>query len=156
MAAIRPPYTSTFNHYVRTELGYKSDLEYYILGGGFTSPWNWNTNNGYVDTSVALRNALAKNPYLRVFVAMGYYDMATPYFAVQHTLHHISLDPLLLKLTVSGVFPTVGFAPRPEVVSDSPHLVDTYRSFSGRSSRRSSLAHCRYSLACAEARRIVS
>src|SRR6266403_2337585 len=77
-AAIRPPYTSTFNDYVRTELGYKSDLEYYILGGGI-GPWNWNTNNGYVDTSVALRNALAKNPYLKIFVAMGYYDMATPY-----------------------------------------------------------------------------
>jgi carboxypeptidase C (cathepsin A) len=96
-AAIRPPYTSTFNNYVRGELGFKSDLEYYILGGGFTSPWNWGTNNGYVDTSVALRNALAKNPYLKVFVAMGYYDMATPYFAVDYTLHHISLDPALLR-----------------------------------------------------------
>ena len=95
-AAIRPPYTSTFNNYVRSELGFKSDLEYYILGGGFTSPWNWGTNNGYVDTSIALRNALAKNPYLKVFVAMGYYDMATPYFAVDYTLHHISLDPMLL------------------------------------------------------------
>src|SRR5438477_2363009 len=95
-AAIRPPYTSTFNNYVRAELGFKSDLEYYILGGGFTSPWNWGTNNGYVDTSVALRNALAKNPYLKVFVALGYYDMATPYFAVDYTLHHISLDPMLL------------------------------------------------------------
>src|SRR6266404_3094028 len=78
-AAIRPPYTSTFNNYVRSELGYKTDVEYYILGGGITSPWNWNTNNGYVDTSVALRTALAQNPYLNVFVAMGYYDMATPY-----------------------------------------------------------------------------
>ena len=96
-AAIRPPYTSTFNNYVRAELGYKSDLEYYILGGGITSPWNWNTNNGYVDTSVALRNALAQNPYLKIFVAMGYYDMATPYSAVDYTLHHISLDPVLLK-----------------------------------------------------------
>src|SRR2546422_1062830 len=96
-AAIRPPYTSTFNNYVRTDLNFKSDLEYYILGGGFTSPWNWGTNNGYVDTSIALRNALAKNPYLRVFVAMGYYDMATPYFAVDYTLHHISLDPALLR-----------------------------------------------------------
>src|SRR5438477_117944 len=93
-AAIRPPYTSTFNNYVRSELGYKSDLEYYILGGGITSPWNWNTNNGYVDTSVALRNALARDPYLKIFVAMGYYDMATPYFAVQYTLHHISLESM--------------------------------------------------------------
>jgi carboxypeptidase C (cathepsin A) len=103
-AAIRPPYTSTFNNYVRSELGFKSDLEYYILGGGFTSPWNWNTNNGYVDTSVALRNALAKNPYLKVFVAMGYYDMATPYFAVDYTLHHISLDPVLLKNFSTGYY----------------------------------------------------
>jgi carboxypeptidase C (cathepsin A) len=95
--AIRPPYTSTFNNYVRSELGYKSDLEYYILGGGITSPWNWGTNNNYVDTSLALRTALARNPYLKVFVAMGYYDMATPYFAAHYTLHHISLDPTLLR-----------------------------------------------------------
>ncbi len=44
-----------------------------------------------------MRNALAKNPYLKVFVAMGYYDMATPYYAVEYTLNHISIDPLLLK-----------------------------------------------------------
>jgi len=103
-AAIRPPYTSTFNNYVRSELGYKSDLEYYILGGGITAPWNWNTNNGYVDTSVALRSGLAKNPYLKIFVAMGYYDMATPYFAVQYTLHHISLDPMLLRNFSTGYY----------------------------------------------------
>jgi hypothetical protein len=70
-SAIRPPYTSTFNNYVRQELNYKNDLEYYILGGGIWSPWNWGTNNNYVDTSVALRNALAKNPYLKVFVRDG-------------------------------------------------------------------------------------
>ena len=95
---------STFNNYVRTELGYKTDVEYYILGGGITSPWNWGTNNGYVDTSVALRTALAQNPYLKVFVAMGYYDMATPYFAVQYTMHHISIDPVLLKNFSTGYY----------------------------------------------------
>ncbi|MFN2579073.1 MAG: S10 family peptidase [Pyrinomonadaceae bacterium] len=102
-AAIRPPYTSTFNNYVRTELNFKTDLEYYILGGGI-GPWNWGTNNGYVDTSVALRDALARNPYLKIFVAMGYYDMATPYFAVQYTMHHISLDPGLLKNFSTGYY----------------------------------------------------
>jgi carboxypeptidase C (cathepsin A) len=103
-AAIRPPYTSTFNHYVRSELGYKNDLEYYILGGGIWSPWNWGTNNNYVDTSVALRNALAKNPYLKIFVAMGYYDMATPYYAAEYTVHHISLDPMLLRNFSTGYY----------------------------------------------------
>lgn len=102
-AAIRPPYTSTFNNYIRQELGFKSDLEYYILGGGI-GPWNWGTNNGYVDTSVALRTAMAQNPYLKIFVAMGYYDMATPQFAVQYTLHHISLDPGLLRNFSTGYY----------------------------------------------------
>lgn len=103
-AAIRSPYTATFNNYVRRELGFKSDLEYYILGGGFTSPWNWGTNNNYVDTSTALRNALAKNPYLKVFVACGYYDMATPFFAAEHTIHHISIDPALLRNITTGYY----------------------------------------------------
>ena len=102
-AAIRPPYTSTFNHYVRAELNYKSDLEYYILGGGI-GPWNWGTNNGYVDTSTALRDAIARNPYLKIFVAMGYYDMATPYFAVEYTMNHISLDPTLRKNFSTGYY----------------------------------------------------
>ncbi|HZN11150.1 MAG TPA: peptidase S10, partial [Blastocatellia bacterium] len=79
-------------HYVRAELGYKSDLQYHILGGGI-GQWNWNVTNGYADTSAALRSAFAKNPYLKVFVASGYYDMATPYFATEYTLDHMGLDP---------------------------------------------------------------
>jgi carboxypeptidase C (cathepsin A) len=51
-----------------------------------------------------LRNALARNPYLKIFVAMGYYDMATPYFAVDYTLHHISLDPQLLRNFSTGYY----------------------------------------------------
>jgi carboxypeptidase C (cathepsin A) len=103
-AAIRAPYTSTFNNYVRRDLGYKSDVEYHILGGGFTSPWNWGTNNNYVDTSVALRNAMAKNPYLKIFVACGYYDMATPFYAAEYTIHHISIDPMLLRNISTGYY----------------------------------------------------
>jgi carboxypeptidase C (cathepsin A) len=103
-AVIRAPYTGTFNNYVRRDLGYKTDLEYYILGGGFTSQWNWGTNNNYVDTSVALRNALAKNPYLKIFVACGYYDMATPFTAAEYTIHHISIDPSLLRNFSTGYY----------------------------------------------------
>jgi carboxypeptidase C (cathepsin A) len=103
-AAIRPPYTTTLNNYVRRDLGFKTDLEYYILGGGFTSQWNWGTNNNYVDTSVNLRNALAKNPHLKIFVAYGYYDMATPFYAAHYNLHHISIDPMLLRNISTGYY----------------------------------------------------
>jgi carboxypeptidase C (cathepsin A) len=95
MAAIRPPYTAAFNDYVRGQLGYKSDTVYHILGGGFTSPWQWGADNTYADTSVALKSAFAKNPFMKLFVAYGYYDMATPYFAAEYTLDHMNLDPAL-------------------------------------------------------------
>jgi len=94
MAAIRPPYTATFNQYVRSELGFKSDLEYYILGGG-VGRWDFGSDNAYADVSEALRSAFAKNPYMRLFVGSGYYDLATPYFATQYTLRHMGLDPSL-------------------------------------------------------------
>jgi carboxypeptidase C (cathepsin A) len=95
MAAIRPPYTAAFNHYVRTSLGYKTDLTYHILGGGI-GPWDWGSaQTGFADTSEALRSAFAKNPYMKLFVASGYYDLATPFFATEYTLSHLGLDPSL-------------------------------------------------------------
>lgn len=94
LTAIRPPYTATFNDYVRRELNFKSDLEYYILGGG-VGAWNYNVNNGYADTSASLKSAMAKNPYMKIFVAQGYYDMATPFFAAEYTISALNLDPQL-------------------------------------------------------------
>jgi carboxypeptidase C (cathepsin A) len=95
MTAIRTPYTAVFNDYVRRQLNFKSDVEYYILGGGITGPWNWNTNNAYADTSQALSSALRKNPYMMVLVASGDYDLATPYFAAEYTVSAMNLDPQL-------------------------------------------------------------
>jgi carboxypeptidase C (cathepsin A) len=94
MSAIRPPYTAMFNQYVRTELGYKSDLEYYILGGGFRfDEWDWGVQRGgFPDTAQALKDAFDKNPFMKLFVGSGYYDLATPYFATQYTLNHMNLD----------------------------------------------------------------
>jgi carboxypeptidase C (cathepsin A) len=95
--AIRPPYTAAFNSYVRGELGYKSDVEYYILGGGITGAWNFGENNGYADTSIRMKDAMAKNPYMRIMLAQGYYDMATPFFAAEYTVSAMNLDPTLRR-----------------------------------------------------------
>jgi len=92
MAAIRPPYTATFNDYVRQELNYKSDLPYYILGGGI-GEWDFQAENAFADVSGSLRSAFAKNPSMHLFVASGYYDLATPYFATRYTLAHMGLEP---------------------------------------------------------------
>lgn len=97
MNAIRPPYTAAFNQYVRNELGFKTDTEYYILGGGITAPWNYNVTNQYADTSVSMKDAMAKNPYMKVWLAQGYYDMATPFYAAEYTISALNLDPSLKK-----------------------------------------------------------
>jgi len=95
MAALRPAYTAMFNQYVRTELGYKSDLEYTVFDG-IKKPWDWgNAVDGPADTSEALRAAMARNPHMKVFIASGYYDLATPYFATEWTLAHMGINPTL-------------------------------------------------------------
>jgi len=108
IAAIRPPYTTTFNNYVRGELGYKTDVEYYILGEGITSPWEWgpSSRTGFADTSDDLRQAFAKNPYMKLYVASGYFDLATPYFATEYTLSHMGLDPSLRGNIRTGEYET--------------------------------------------------
>jgi carboxypeptidase C (cathepsin A) len=100
LAAIRPPFTAAFGQYVATELNFSEDQPYHILGGGFTQ-WNWNRDNSFVDTSDALRRAFARNPHMRLFVASGYYDLATPYFATAYTLTHLGIDPIV-KPHISG------------------------------------------------------
>lgn len=107
MTAIRPPYTAMFNQYVRTELGYKSDSEYFILGGGFGfNEWNWGSaSNGFPDTAPSLKSAFDKNPFMKLFVGSGYFDLATPYFATQYTLNHMGLDPSQHARVSLGFYP---------------------------------------------------
>ncbi len=92
--SITPPYTAMFNQYARSELGYESDLEYHTLSFEVGTGWEWEPGK-YVDTSEPLRSAFAKNPYLKIFVAMGYYDLATPFFATEYTLNHMDIDASL-------------------------------------------------------------
>ena len=94
VSTIRPPFTAAFNAYVRQELGFQSDLEYFTLGGGI-GHWDWDAKNSYADTSDNLRNTFAKNPYMKLFVASGCFDLATPYFATEYTLAHLGLTPAL-------------------------------------------------------------
>ena len=87
ISTIRPPYTATFAQYLRSDLGYQSDQPYFILGEGVKG-WKWGAVNSFADTSDPLRSAFSKNPYMKLFVGYGYFDLATPYFAAQYTLSH--------------------------------------------------------------------
>jgi len=93
-AGIQSPFTTVFNNYVRSELGYKTDMPYYTFAPRSDSDdwWNWGSGiQGFPDTAAALRKAIVRNPYLKVLVMEGYYDLATPYFAANYTMDHLDL-----------------------------------------------------------------
>ena len=92
-SATQPPFTSVFNNYVRTELNYKVDTPYYVRAQGIGfDKWDWGSAiRGFPDTASAMRQAIVKNPYLKVLVMEGYYDLATPYYAANYTVDHLNL-----------------------------------------------------------------
>ncbi len=94
MNAIIPPYNATYNQYIRSELGYKSDDNYEVLSFKVNSSWKYKGGE-FPDTSESLRSAFAKNPFMKVFVGQGYYDLATPFFAAYYSLEHMGLDASL-------------------------------------------------------------
>jgi carboxypeptidase C (cathepsin A) len=95
-AAILPPYTAVFNNYVRTELGYKVDMPYKVFAWDEPAfqKWDWGeADKGFPNTAPGLRAALVENPYLKVLVMEGYYDLATPYLAANYSIDHLNLGP---------------------------------------------------------------
>jgi carboxypeptidase C (cathepsin A) len=109
-AAIQGPFTAVFNDYIRRDLNYKVDMPYYTsamdLGPGVFH-WKWENpprnlpgggfEMGYADVATALRSAMIKNPYLKVLVMEGDYDMATPFLAAQYTMNHLRVTPDIHK-----------------------------------------------------------
>jgi len=94
MLAITAPYTAVFNHYVRKELGVQTDMVYESLSSKVNDKWEWEKGR-LPNTGEALRSAIAKNPFMKVFVGQGYYDLATPHFATEYMITHLNVDPTL-------------------------------------------------------------
>ena len=88
-AEIYGAYSAAMNDYVRRSLQFVSDSPYEVLKGLYLN-WGWKDfANRYANVGEPLRRALAMNPHLRVYVANGYYDLATPHFASDYTFDHL-------------------------------------------------------------------
>ena len=78
-------FAPAINYYISTHLNFKTDIKYNVFGD--VHPWDRRNNN----TRDGLRQAMAKNPYLKVLVQSGYYDGATTYFGAKYTMWQV--DP---------------------------------------------------------------
>lgn len=88
---------NAFYAYLTDELNYQTDRPYIPLSNevqyGWTSPappvpWL----GGYFSQEEIIRDCMAKNPYLKVWVNCGYYDSATPFYAAEWVYAHVFLD----------------------------------------------------------------
>jgi carboxypeptidase C (cathepsin A) len=102
LEAINGGYTNALNDYARRELKYENDLPYEILTAD-VQPWSYrNVENEYLNVAQTLKQAMTKNTFLKVWIANGYYDLATPFYATDYTVRHMGLDPAVrgnIKLT---------------------------------------------------------
>lgn len=99
---VLPPFSSAMTQYLAEGLKYKSDLRYQVMGAQ-VQPWNYGEagNNRYVNVAPRLRAAMLKNPSLRVFVANGYYDLATPFAGTEHVMSHLGPKAVTDRVTMS-------------------------------------------------------
>lgn len=78
-------FTPPINMYLRNNLNYKTDLKYNMFGP--VNPWDRTGDQ----TGENLRQAMAQNPYLHVFIQSGYYDGACDYFNAKYDMWQ--MDP---------------------------------------------------------------
>lgn len=99
--ALAGPYVATFRDYVKNTLKWESDLHYPTSGN--VRPWTY-VQNRYMDMTDALRQTMAKNPFLKVFVICGYYDMATYVGGIEFNISHMAFDKQITDRVSFGYY----------------------------------------------------
>ncbi|MBS1717176.1 MAG: hypothetical protein JSS72_05545 [Armatimonadetes bacterium] len=81
-----------FTQYLKDEIGFTEKTEYVPLSFVANFNWKWGTAIvGPPNVSDRLKTAMVKSPALRVLVAQGCYDLATPFFGEERTMLHLGL-----------------------------------------------------------------
>jgi carboxypeptidase C (cathepsin A) len=133
--ALIGPYTAALNHYVRAELEYPNDLPYEVVSISTHEAWSYKEfENQHVTVADKLASAMRANPHLKVHVASGYHDGATPYYATEHVLAHLQL-PAELRANIEVAYYESGhmmYAHEPSRIQQSKDIAEFVRSSSNR------------------------
>ncbi|NTS78817.1 peptidase S10 [Catenovulum sp. SM1970] len=91
-------YTAAINHYLFTELNVDKEDKYHVLNANVYLGWDWSNGknaraNGPTNVAPFVAKGMRQNKDMRVFVANGYYDLATPFYATEHSMNHYGIDP---------------------------------------------------------------
>jgi carboxypeptidase C (cathepsin A) len=89
-------FSTCFNDYVKSELKFESERPYEFLTS--VGPWDF-SREGYLDVSTRLSSAITQVPSMKVMIASGYFDLATPFGAADHTVNQMPLGSLRKNIT---------------------------------------------------------
>lgn len=88
-------FTGGINTQIRQNLKLETDRDYTLLSMDVNSSWKVDTQAHAFELQVGatddLRYAMALNPYMKVFITHGLYDMVTPYFSSDRLVDHMKL-----------------------------------------------------------------
>jgi carboxypeptidase C (cathepsin A) len=101
-AAISGAFAASINDYLHSDLKFDDDHVYEVLTGN-VRPWKFSQAR-FPDASSTLRETMSANPFLKLFVACGYYDLACPTETVKYSVEHMRLAPELQKNINFGVY----------------------------------------------------
>jgi carboxypeptidase C (cathepsin A) len=136
MDAILGPYASAWNHYVRDELGYTNDLPYTVTSPRAYHDWSYKEFEAKpVDVTAQLARAMRGNPHLKVHIAYGYFDGATPYYGAQDVVAHLDIPPSLHDNLEHAYYEAghMMYVHEPSRLQQSTDLADFVTRASGRS-----------------------
>ncbi|WP_436493711.1 S10 family peptidase [Actinokineospora sp. HUAS TT18] len=135
MSAIMGAYTAGINHYLHTELAYRKDLPYEVLSLSVNRDWSFKEfENAHVTVADKLAAVMRANPHLKIHVASGHTDGATPYFATEHTLAHLAV-PAELRENIEVVYYPAGhmmYVHEPSRVQQSKDIAEFVKRASNR------------------------
>jgi carboxypeptidase C (cathepsin A) len=92
LASYDGSYVAMFQDYVRRELKWNTDM-YYTLTAR-VQPWDQGQPG---QPAESLRSAMTQQGHLKLLVVCGYYDVATPFNGIEHTISHMGLEPSIRK-----------------------------------------------------------
>lgn len=102
--AVSGAFAALFNTYVREDLKFGTGMTYKVGSDGAGRNWNWKREGrrgdffpGAPNVEADLASAMITNPRLKVQVENGYFDLATPFMATEHTMNHLGLAENLAK-----------------------------------------------------------
>ena len=109
-AAISSAYVTSFNDYVRRELKY-GEGQTFLPSAYMAEGFHWDLHHRQpggetigLNVMPDLAAAMKYNPRLKVLLAGGYYDLATPFYAAIYEAHHLPIPASLAGNIEYGFF----------------------------------------------------